>query len=32
LGNGGGVGEVLEIEFESLLEVGEGFLFGGTEA
>ena len=30
--DGGGFREVLKIEFESLLEVGEGFLFGGTEA
>ena len=29
--NGGGFREVFEIEFESLLEIGDGFLFGGTE-
>ena len=27
----GGFGEVFKIKFDSLLEVGEGFLFGGTE-
>jgi hypothetical protein len=31
LWDGGGFGEVFEIKFDSLLEVGEGFLFGGTE-
>ncbi len=28
----GGFREVLKIEFDSLLEIGNGFLFGGTEA
>ena len=32
LWNGGGIGEVFEVEFDGLLEVGEGFLFGGAEA
>jgi hypothetical protein len=31
LWDGGGFGEVFKIKFDSLLEVGEGFLFSGTE-
>ncbi len=27
----GGFGEVFEVKLQGLLEVGEGFLFGGTE-